>query len=496
MKVLFVSSEVVPFSKTGGLADVSGSLPTAISKLGCDVRVISPFYDIPSMKKFKFRKVPNIEIVISIGFDNPKKGHIMRPVLKDTNLEKSKVKFFFLRNKEYFARTGLYTDSDDKPYLDNDARFIFFSRGILEYIRQSGWIPDIIHCNDWHTGLISAYLKYWKYTNIPIFKSIATLYTIHNIAYQGKFGKLALYLAGFSGGLFYPTSPFEFYGKVNFMKAGLIYADLLNTVSEKYAEEIQTAEYGEKLEGVLEDRNNELYGILNGIDYSVWNPATDKIIPYNYTSEKLEGKLKNKIELLKQNGLPYKENVPIIGIISRLAAQKGFDLITEVADKILKLDLQIIILGTGAPEYHKLFKQLAKKYPKKIGVNLTFNNELAHLIEAGADMFLMPSRYEPCGLNQIYSLKYATIPIVRATGGLDDTIENYNDKMQSGNGFVFKKYDAREMLKVIKQAIEVYQNKENWTMLMKRAMNYDFSWDISAQKYIKLYQLAISKRHN
>jgi starch synthase len=322
------------------------------------------------------------------------------------------------------------------------------------------------------------------------------LFSVHNIAYQGNFPPQTFEKLGLDPSYFVPEEGFEFWGHTSYLKAGLWYADILNTVSEKYAQEIQSSnEYGYGFEGVLKRRSEDLYGVLNGIDYDVWDPAKDKLIPTNYSSDKMEGKKKCKRALRKKAGLPLvRKDVPLIGIISRLADQKGFDLIGAVADQLLSLDLQIVVLGTGDQKYHDLFNTLEKKYPKKIRVFLEFNDELAHLIEAGSDMFLMPSRYEPCGLNQMYSLKYGAIPIVRATGGLADTIENANPAKGTGNGFVFKNYDAKEMLNTIKFALEVYKDKNVWEIMMLRGMRQDFSWRASATKYVDLYRKALAKK--
>jgi len=380
-------------------------------------------------------------------------------------------------------------------YVDNDERFILFAQGTLEVLKALDWQPDIIHANDWQSALIPAYLK-TLYAGDPFFSGTATVFSIHNIAYQGNFPKDSFAKTGVAKDLFYPTSPFEFWGNVNFLKVGISYADVLSTVSERYAVEIQSSsEFGFGLEGVLRTRNPDLYGIVNGIDYEEWSPEKDKFLPYHYSREDFSGKEKNKRALLEKSNLPKtSENVPLIGIISRLADQKGFDILTEASDKLLSLDLQMVILGTGEEKYHKLFKQMAKKHPQKISVNLRFDNTLAHLIEGGADMFLMPSRYEPCGLNQLYSLKYGTVPIVRETGGLADTIQDYNPDTGEGTGFVFKNYDSDELLEVVKRALQVYQSKEVWTKLMKNGMQKDFSWQASARKYEELYQKALQKQ--
>jgi starch synthase len=489
LKILIASPEVVPFAKTGGLADVCGALPKALAKLGHQVKVILPKYRMVDSRKFGLSEVEAEFPQIPVG-DKQKSISVKRHFTGPQEVE-----WLFLANDEYFDREELYKDqSTGFDYEDNDQRFIFFARGTLEVLKSLNWQPDIIHANDWQSALIVAYLK-TLYAGDEFFKDTVTVFSIHNLAYQGNFPKKTFDKMGVSKDLFYPTSPFEFWGKVNFMKAGISYADVVNTVSETYAVEIQSGpEFGHGLEGVLRARNADLYGIVNGIDYDVWSPKNDKLISHSFSSDDLSGKRKNKKLLLKLCSLPLsKKDVPLIGIISRLADQKGFDLLAQIADELLSLDLQMVILGTGDEKYHRLFTAMRAKYPKKISVNLLFDNPLAHLIEAGSDMFLMPSRYEPCGLNQLYSLKYGTVPVVRKTGGLADTIEDYDPKTGAGTGFVFKDYDPAELLDTIKLALRVYEDKEAWAKLMKNGMEKDFSWESSARKYVELYRKAQEK---
>jgi len=495
LKILIASPEVVPFAKTGGLADVCGALPKALAKLGHQVKVILPKYRMVDEKKFKLSEVSTESggktdaPLIPIGDKS------VRITVRSYNLTSPDVEYLFMVNDGYYDREELYKDrSTGFDYEDNDERFILFARGTLEILKAMEWQPDVIHANDWQSALIGAYLK-TLYAGDPFFKHTATVFSIHNLAYQGNFPKRIFDKIGVSKDLFYPTSPFEFWGNVNFMKAGISYADVINTVSETYAVEIQSSsEFGHGLEGVLRTRNEDLYGIVNGIDYEVWSPEKDKLISYSYSLEDLSGKRKNKELLRKLCNLPLStKDVPLIGIISRLADQKGFDLLAQIADELLSLDLQMVILGTGDEKYHRLFKKMSVKYPKKISVNLGFDNPLAHLIEAGSDMFLMPSRYEPCGLNQLYSLRYGTVPIVRKTGGLADTIENYDPKTSEGTGFVFKNYEASELLNTIKRALRVYEDKNAWVKLIKNGMKKDFSWEASAKKYVDIYQRAIQK---
>jgi starch synthase len=496
LKILIATPEAVPFAKTGGLADVSGSLPKALSSLGHQVKVILPKYKMVDKKTLKGTSAYDFQEVkvelpeIPIGEEREKIK------LSSCRLPDSGIEFLFVVSDKYYDRDELYKDKTTGfDYKDNAERFILFSRGGLGVLKALNWQPDIIHGNDWQSALIPAYLK-TLYAGDPFFAGTSTVFSIHNIAYQGNFPKDSFGKMGLPKDLFYPTSPFEFWGNVNFLKVGASYADVLSTVSERYAVEIQSSsEFGFGLEGVLRTRNADLYGIVNGIDYEEWSPEKDEFIPYRYSEEDLSGKSKNKRALLEKCNLPkIRKRVPLIGIVSRLADQKGFDILAEISDELLTLDLQMVILGTGEEKYHQLFRQIEKKYPGKISVNLLFDNALAHLIEAGSDMFLMPSRYEPCGLNQLYSLKYGTVPIVRETGGLADTIKDYKPKTGEGTGFVFTDYDSGELLGVVGRALQAYQNKDVWTKLMKNGMQQDFSWQASAKKYEELYLKALEKQ--
>ncbi len=486
IKVLIVSSEIVPFAKTGGLADVVGSLPRELRGLGVEVKLAMPKYS--AVKDITERILEPVKIAIGEKSETAD--------FSVANLPETEIEVYFIGNESYFGREELYRDKDTgEDYADNDERFIFFSRAIFSLIENLGWIPDVIHCNDWQTGLIPAYIK-TLYRENPLFRGIATLYTIHNMAYQGNFPLETLSKTGLGSDFFYPTGPLEFWGKVSFTKTGLVYSDVLNTVSETYAGEIQgSSEYGYGMEGILRTRKDDLFGIINGVDYSIWNPETDDLIPHNYNKDDFSGKLKDKKYLLEKYNLPARaRRTPLIGMVSRLADQKGFDIFAEAIDDIMSFDLQFILLGTGEKKYHKLFTKIASDYPKKFGVKLTFDNALAHQIEAGADMFLMPSKYEPCGLNQLYSLKYGTIPIVRATGGLADTVIDYNPSTDTGTGFVFKEYSPSALLQIIERSISIFSNKGVWTRLMHRDMEEDFSWMVSAEKYLNLYRIAIEKR--
>ncbi len=404
--------------------------------------------------------------------------------------QKIKVQIYFLENEFYYNRDGLYVDSKTKTdYPDNDERFIFFCKGVIETLRKLGWRPDIIHCNDWQTALVPVYLK-TLYKDDPLLSGIKTVLTIHNIGYQGVFPKESFLKSGLPDEIFPQISH---NGSFNFLKAGILYADVITTVSPTYAREIISSdEYGAGLSATLKKRKKDVYGILNGVDYSIWSPENDKFIPVPYNIQTIESKYENKKALLKYFGLTYDENIPVVAQISRLAEQKGFDLIEEIIDEMMKLDIQYIVLGTGDPKYEEMLEKVKKKYPKKVGIHIGFSEELAHLIEAGADIFLMPSRYEPCGLNQMYSLRYGTVPIVRKTGGLADTVEEFNPKTGRGTGFLFEKYSGGDLLKALKKALSVYKNKKAWIKLMKNGMTKDFSWNASAKKYIELYEKVLT----
>ncbi|MBW1839169.1 MAG: glycogen synthase GlgA [Deltaproteobacteria bacterium] len=483
IKTLLVSSEVAPFSKTGGLADVSGSLPGALKNLGCDIRVTTPLYKMVRESGYTAEKIlKGFKVKVGKGF---KRGDVSESVLN------GQVKTYLIEKDQYYNRKDLYGTSRG-DYSDNAARFIFFSLMVFELCKAIGFKPDVIHCNDWQSGLIPAYLR-TVYRNDPFFKHTAVLFTIHNLAYQGNFPEEELTLTGLPPETFTPEG-IEFWGKVSFLKAGIVYSEVINTVSQAYSREIQTTEYGCGMEGILAYRKDDLFGIINGVDYEIWSPEKDTFIAANYSKDNLSGKIKCKADLISQFGLPESlNNRPLLGMISRLADQKGFDLLAKIMGDLMNLDVGFILLGTGEQKYHKLFSDIAKKYPRKAGIRLSYNNALAHKIEAGCDMFLMPSRYEPCGLNQIYSLKYGTIPVVRATGGLDDTIEDYTLSSEVGNGFKFTDYSPHEFLDKIKEALEVYENKDAWLKLVRKVMSLDFSWENSARQYIDLYQRAMGK---
>lgn len=475
MRILFVASEAVPWAKTGGLADVIGALPHSIRRLGHDVSVVLPKYRGIQARR---RRIPSLTIPL---------GDQLRfcPVYEAKSHD---VRFFFVDYPHYYDREGLYQASQ-RDHPDNGERFALLCLTALEFAKRSASAPDVIHCHDWHTALIPAYLK-TIYGSDPFFRHTRTLLTIHNLAYQGKFPKETLQKISLSSDLFHPDK-LELLGKVNFLKAGLVFADKINTVSRKYSREIMTAEFGSGLESLLRKRAPDLTGILNGADYDRWNPETDPFLVSNFSAQSLEGKQACKQDLLKIYGLQQTENRPLVGIVSRMTGQKGFDLLSEAAPKFIGDGFSLVVLGTGEDRYTRFFQGLQQEFPDHVGVRIMYDDALAHKIEAGADLFLMPSRFEPCGLNQIYSLKYGTVPVVRATGGLDDSIEDYREG-GSGNGFKFSQYDSGELLQTLRRALQVYRTPKRWTELVKGCMGLDFSWSVASRGYLDLYRSLVA----
>ncbi|MFB0507647.1 MAG: glycogen synthase GlgA [Thermodesulfobacteriota bacterium] len=484
LNVLFLSPEAAPFAKTGGLADVAGSLPKALKEMGCDIRVAMPYY----------RMAKKGDFTVSLLYEDveiPLFGEVLKGDIFLTEAD-GRVPLYLINKDEYFDREYLYgTPKGD--YFDNVERFVYFSRMAFLLCKKLNFQPHVFHCNDWQTGLVPAYLK-TMYTEDPFFSGTSSLFTIHNIAYQGIFHEKKLEVTGLPRDVYHPGG-IEYWGKINFLKAGIVFSDIINTVSHRYSREIQTPEFAYGLEGVLRHRSDDLYGVLNGADYREWNPKTDPLIAANYYENDLSGKAKCKEDLLAGFNLPRSLNkLPILGVISRLADQKGFDLLAESMKGLMRMDLGFVLLGRGDERYHQLFERIAKEYPKKAGIKIAYDNTLAHKIEAGSDIFLMPSRYEPCGLNQMYSLKYGTVPLVRATGGLDDTIQDYNPKTGEGTGFKFQSYSPRDFLDTVRKALAVYRDGERWEKLMIRGMKADFSWQRAAREYVNLYGRAKAHR--
>lgn len=476
LKILMAASEGVPFSKTGGLADVIGALPQALAANGAQVTVVLPRYRGTRLENPKAR-IRSLTIPLGSTLHFP--SILEAPAT-------GSVRWLFVDYPEYFDRDSLYVGAGGTDYPDNPERFSLFSRAVIE-IAKSVFTPDVIHCHDWQAGLVPVLMKS-VYAADPALAGIPVAFTVHNLGYQGVFPADSLARTGLPPDWF-RVDRLEFYGQVNFLKGALISSDAITTVSRKYAEEIQTPEYGFGLDGVLRDRAESIRGILNGADYAHWDPAVDGFIAANYNVADLDGKRECKRDLLREFGLPDHDlDQPLIGVVSRLTRQKGADLIAEIAQDLLRDSVHLVALGTGELEFEKLFLDLASRFPNRVAVRIAYDDKLAHKIEAGADMFLMPSRYEPCGLNQIYSLRYGTVPIVRATGGLDDTIEDYHGGIEGATGFKFAPYTGTALLDCVKRALTIYDDKAAWTRLMRNGMTRDFSWSASAREYVRLYR--------
>jgi len=485
LKILFLAAEVIPFAKTGGLADVAGSLPKAIRALGHDIRVAMPRYGRIGREEFGL-----VEVVPP--FPVPMNGEsedasILRGTLG------ADVPVYMVDNAKYYDRDGIYM------YPDDAERFIFFSRAAVEMLRSSrlDWRPDIIHCNDWHTAIVPNWMK-TIYQQDPFFAHTATVYTIHNLAYQGIFGYRVLEIAGIARyGFLSHSEVADLDEVVDLMARGIYFADVVSTVSETYAREILTPEFGEKLDPILRDRRDDLFGILNGIDTERFNPATDEYIAQNYDVSSLEKKVANKLALQREAGLAQDADVPLVGMISRLTDQKGFDLIAEIIESMMRnLDFQFVVLGTGEQQYHEILSDLARRYGDRMAVFLTFSTPLAQRIYAGSDIFLMPSRFEPCGLGQLIAMRYGAVPVVRATGGLADTVQDFDAASGEGNGFSFREYSGMALYGALVRALETYRHKDVWCQLMLRGMKADYSWAASARKYVDLYRHALAEKEN
>lgn len=491
MNVLIASSEVAPFAKTGGLADVCGALPLALSRLGIQVAVIMPAF----RRQIGKSGIPIRDMDIS--FDIPIGSKVVPGRMLQSKLPGSDVTIYFVDQPEYFDRADLYREKGS-DYKDNCERFVFFSRAVMESIALLEMNVDVVHCNDWQTALIPAYLR-CEYQHAHGYEQMVSLLTIHNLAYQGRFWHWDMLLTGLDW-KYFNWRQMEFYGDLNLLKTGIVFADALNTVSQRYAQEIQMPESGCGLEGVLQQRADVLQGIVNGVDESVWNPATDSLLPMNYTvANWSDGKKVCKAALQATFHLPASAKTPVIGLVGRLADQKGWDLVAAVMKRWVRdVDAQWIILGTGEPQYQELLSTLAREHSGRIGVKFEFSEKLAHLIEAGSDMFLMPSRYEPCGLNQLYSLKYGTVPIVRETGGLADTVRDMTEESLrdgSASGFSFVPYDASALEETLRRAMDIYTREPAvWKKLVETGMRQDWSWDSSAKRYKELYQQTYTSR--
>ncbi len=483
LKILFLASEIAPFAKTGGLADVANSLPKALTALGHDVRLVMPCYaSIP--KNLLGKRLGTFMVYLG--------GNHLSGAVRLSTLPGSRVPVYLIEQGLYFARSGLY-QAGGRPYSDNLERFAFFSLSALEGVAQTGWLPDVIHCNDWHTALAPAFLKVSQRVN-PACRGIPTVFTIHNLIYQGRFPGAQFYQTGLPERLFTPDY-LEYYGDVNVMKAGIAFASRISTVSPQYAEEIQTPEGGWGLDGYLRTRSADISGILNGIDYAEWNPAEDPLIPAHFSRKNLRGKSRCKSALQTDLGLPDK-NVPLFGCVSRLVYEKGIDLLIDSLETLFREELQLAVLGTGDSELERRLAEASQRRPELLKVILRYDEALAHQFYAGCDFFLMPSRSEPCGLSQMYSLAYGAIPVVRYTGGLansvrDATARNLTDG--KATGVVFREPAVEDFVHAVRRALEIYQDPERRRRLRKAGMAEDFSWERSSREYERLYREALAK---
>ncbi len=476
MKIIIVGSEMTPFVKTGGLADVIGALSRELAALGHDVVTFLPLYRAVRDKIAAAPCVSN-NIRVPVGGRSVVGAIYELPVA-----ERQRV--VFVRQDEMFDRAGLYGEGD-RDYADNAARYLFFSKAVAASIPALRFVPDVLHAHDWQAAFVPLW---WSRTLAPAWR-LRTVFTIHNLAYQGLFPARQFELTNLPPEYF-GVKGLEFHGQLNLMKAGLLYSDVLTTVSEHYAEEIQTKEYGCGLEGLLRAHRHKLHGVLNGADYEAWNPRTDRHIAANYDSHSLANKVACKRALLDALGLPVERAwAPLIGMVSRVVEQKGYHLVAEAIPQIVTMGATLAILGAGDPKLERQLQELARRYPTRLAVKFGFDEELAHQMEAGADMFLMPSQFEPCGLNQMYSLRYGTVPIVRATGGLADTVQPYNPGQQTGNGFLFTAFTTEAMLAAVARALETFRQRQHWIRAVQNAMACDFSWRKSALQYLSLYQM-------
>lgn len=482
MKILLIASEVAPFAKTGGLADVAGALPKALRSLGHDVRVFMPLYR-------TIREQDAIGERLPIRVDASVDG-----VLRSAGLYQGKhddIPVYFLDYPEFFQRAGLYgTPQGDYP--DNHLRFGFFCRAVLEALPAIGFRPDILHLNDWQTGLIPVLLQKEK-QNDPFFSSMSTIFTIHNLGYQGLFPPDSLTQLGLDPGLF-DIEGLEYYGKISFLKGGIFFSDVITTVSPTYCKEIQKPDLGHGFDGILRKRRNALHGILNGIDADLWNPASDSALAAPYSAAELSGKAANKKALQEELGLTPRPRLPLVAMVGRLATQKGLDLLEEAWPQIMARALQFVLLGSGEEQHTAFFRKQQDLYPGQVSINLSFDDGLARRIYAGSDLFLMPSHYEPCGLGQLIALRYGSLPLVRRTGGLADTVRDVSADTDNGNGFVFTKASSRALLQTLGRALDFYQDRKLWKTVVRRGMSQDLSWEESARRYVEIYNQAAKRK--
>ncbi|MFH0853508.1 MAG: glycogen synthase [bacterium] len=479
LRILSVSAEVAPYAKTGGLADVASALPKELASQGHQVALIMPFYNF-----MKAQQIATISAMSAFRVSVGKSSYSAKIIKAEFS---PNISIFFVCNHELFGKhSRLY------GYKDDNQRFIFFNKAVFKFITNHSFKPNLIHCHDWHSGLIPNYIKRGA-KNDPALRSIATVYTIHNLPFQSGTDWWKIPAKKKDDGRGAPSEKSDEIQYINFAKRAILNADIINTVSERYAEEILTPYFGQELDYYLRRRKADVYGIVNGIDYTVYNPVYDKNISANYDWNQLDKKKTNKLALQKRVGLDTKADAPLIGMVNRLSEQKGFDLVQKLAPVLMKMQLQLVVVGSGHREYVSFFKKLARKYPKRVGFYSPFTEELGSLVYAGSDMFLMPSRYEPCGVSQMISLRYGSVPIVRETGGLSDTITNFNPKTHKGIGFVFSSYTKEGLLIAITRALETYKYQRTWEHLTWRAMKTSYSWEVPAKKYVLLYRLALKR---
>ncbi|SNB47712.1 glycogen synthase GlgA [Geobacter sp. DSM 9736] len=483
MKIVMIASEVTPFAKTGGLADVVGSLPKELKRLGHDVRIFIPFYREVEKGGFSIRKGrKSVEV--------PADKTMQKGLLRQTALDDIPV--YLIEHKGYFGRDTLY-GGPTGDYPDNAQRFSFFCRGVLDVLKKLDFRPDVLHCHDWQTALIPILLRY-EMEKDPFFGKTATLFTIHNLAYQGIFPAEALPAMGLSAE-YLTMDRLEYYGNLNLMKGGILTADVVTTVSPTYCEEICGPEQGFGLDGVLRTREDRLFGVLNGLDYSIWDPAHDRNLAKNYTPTAISGRTANKLALQKQLGLEQKVETPLVAMVTRLVSQKGIDLVVELLPQLAEQNLQLVILGNGDRRYVDAIESFRQTHPGKIALSTGFNGSLAHRIYAGSDIFMMPSQFEPCGLGQLIALRYGSVPLVHSTGGLKDTVTDQRDSARDHLGFTFTDYSSAGLWEAMERALQIFgENRQEWKKLMRRGMNADYSWAKSAVKYEELYRLALKRR--
>jgi starch synthase len=484
MKVLFLSPEAVPFAKTGGLADVAGSLPVALKRLGVEVHLVLPFYRVVREGNFEYRLLLK-DLKVPLG-----NAELAARVWGSSTEEEAPL--YLIEREDMYDRPNIYGNSLG-DYYDNLERFTYFAYGALRIAEELDFKPHVIHCHDWQTGLIPALLR-GPFRSSSWFSDTSTVFTIHNVGYPGLFPADRLPVTGLPPADFFHPEGLEYYGKISLLKAGIVYANVVTTVSEKYAQEIQTREYGMGMEGILKHRQAFLHGILNGVDYRLWDPARDSHLTAKYSPQKMSGKQQCKKALIQEMALDTAlMKKPLLGMVSRLDAQKGLDLLVKILDDILALDVGLVVLGSGDERIQGAIQEAAQRRPGRIGLTIGFDEPLAHRIMAGVDIFLIPSRYEPCGLTQMYALKYGTVPIARATGGLDDTIVPFDPKTGGGNGFKFSAYEPNAFLEAIRKAVDLFQDPKAWQSLIANGMKEDFSWDRSARRYMELYRSLIEK---